>query len=237
MSDQSPKRPDCDLEKAYIIEDLFQVPMENRDEFWQEEFLDAVPTASFACREPQVLVGPDGFPYFALYSPTPGEPFESFCIQNLLDDVLLDNGIGVAVNPTNEGVDWVFSYGDLVNLRLRSEFYTPAPPMLSPNGDENDANPMIIAQPSEDILPKVARQALRNFMQQRGVDKPMVFLLTQTTEQDILESLVFNVFEEDFETTEAFNNVMQYLPWFLPRHYFLSRVPKDPYWITHFANL
>lgn len=229
------KRQECDIEKTYLIDQLFQTPKEMRDEAWQEKFLAAVPTASFACGEPQVLAGPDGFPYFALFTPESGQAFESFCISNLMEDLLLANGIGVAINPSNAGVDWVFSYGDILNHHLNGVFYSPAP-QAQGSGDE-EAGSMIIAQPSETLLPPVTRQVVRQFLQQSGIRHPMVFLLTQTTETDILSSLVFNIFEEDFETADAFNNTMSRLQWFLPKHYFLSRIPKDPQWTGYFSDL
>ena len=40
------------------------------------------------------------------------------------DDFLLDKSLGVAINPGENSVDWVFSYGDIVNLYLNNEFFT-----------------------------------------------------------------------------------------------------------------
>ena len=226
---------ECDIELTGVLAELFRTPKEQRDETWQENFLKAAPRASFACRDPQVLVGPDGFPYFALYIPEPGQAFESFCIQNLSKDFLMENGVGVAINPGPEGVDWVFSYGDIMNWDLNGEFYSPVVQPQSPRDEEPTS--LLIAHPSETYLPMKTRQVLKAFLKQNSVANPKVFLLTQTTELDIMESLVFNLFEEDFETTEAFNTLMQRLTWFLPKHYFLSRVPNDPSWTTYFSDL
>lgn len=226
---------ECDIEQTGVLAALFRTPKDQRDEAWQSDFLKATPTASFACRDPQVLVGPDGFPYFALYSPEPGQAFESFCIRNLASDFLMENGVGVAINPGPDGVDWVFSYGDIVNWELNGEFYSPAPKAQDP-ADEEPAS-MLIAHPSETFLPLKTRHVLKSFLKEHGVAHPKIFLLTQTKELDILESLVFNLFEEDFETPDAFNNLMQRLTWFLPRHYYLTRVPNEPSWTTYFSNL
>lgn len=231
----TPPRPECDIEKTGILDELFRTPVEARNEDWQNRFLSAVSNASFACQDPQVLIGPDGFPYFALFTPEPGVPFESFCIQHLIPDFLLANGVGVAINPSAEGVDWIFSYGDILNFHLRSEFYSESPVIQNPEDDE--AGSLIIFQPSEDLLPMKARHAIKDFLKESGVSHPAIFILTQTTETDILQSLVFNIFEEDFETPEAFNHTMSRLQWFLPKHYFISRVPKDPQWLGYFYDL
>lgn len=103
--------------------DLFQIPQEERDDNWQRTFYDNVKTATYACDNPQVFTGPDGFPYFILKTPEANKLFQSFCIQNMKDDFLLEKGFGVVINPKETSADWVFSYGDIVNLHLNKEFF------------------------------------------------------------------------------------------------------------------
>lgn len=86
------ERGECDISKTQIMLDLFAVDVEQHDEGWEKEFLDNVQAASFACSAPQVTLGPDGFPYFALSTPEPYQGFESFCVLNLQDDLLLEEG-------------------------------------------------------------------------------------------------------------------------------------------------
>jgi hypothetical protein len=116
---------ECDITKTHVIVELLRVSKERRDDDWTQKFLDNVQTASFASDSPQIFNGPDGFPYFILRTPEPNKPFESFCIRNL-KDFLLENGFGIAINPGENSVDWVFSHGDIVNLHLRNEFFTEA---------------------------------------------------------------------------------------------------------------
>jgi hypothetical protein len=215
---------------------LLAIPRDAREASWQKQFLAAVPTAPLFSRDPQVLIGPDGFPYFALYS-DPGEGSgETQNIQGLLPNVLLRNGLGVAINPSPQGVDWVFYYGDLVSWSLYQSFYMPVPPRLG-DSDDDDMGSLLIDNPAENFLPLKAREVIRTFLKEKGIAHPAIFTLTQTTDQDILRSLVFNIFESDMESPEAFNNLMQQLTWFLPKHYFISRVPKDPSWMTYFYDL
>ncbi|MBK7407259.1 MAG: hypothetical protein IPL49_18700 [Saprospirales bacterium] len=226
----------CDPAKTHALETLFEVPKEARDESWLAPFLEAIPTAGLASADPQVLSGPDGFPYFALYSPQPGQDFEPFCIQQLIPDLLLRNGVGVAINPSPEGVDWVFTYGDILNWHLRGVFYSPVTEPQEPV-EEEEPGTLIIEKTPDDVLPMKAREVLRGFLKSKGVARPQAFLLCQTTENDILKSLVFNIFEEDFDTPEAFNTLMEQVQWFLPKHYYLSRVPNDNQWNSYFSDL
>ncbi len=83
-------RPKCDITKTQVIVELLQIPQEQRDDNWRQTFYDNVQTASFACGNPQIFNGPDGFPYFVLQTPEPNKPFESFCIRNMKADFLLD---------------------------------------------------------------------------------------------------------------------------------------------------
>ncbi|MCB9284657.1 MAG: hypothetical protein H6563_11330 [Lewinellaceae bacterium] len=224
------------MEESNLLTKLFKVPKENRDESWMGPFLNAIPTAELASEDPQVLMGPDGFPYFGLYTPKPGQDFEPFSIQDLIPQLLLRNGIGVAINPSPEGVDWVFSYGDILNWHLRGAFYSATPEFQAPVSEE-DTGSLITEKMPDDVLPMKAREVLRAFLKNKGVARPKAFLLTQTTETDILRSLVFNIFEEEFESTETFNTLMEQIQWFLPKHYFISRVPNTEDWLSHFSDL
>ena len=75
-----------DLEKTQIIFDLIRVPAEERDEQWQRSFLTNIVEASFRCGDPQVIAGPDGFPYVQLLMPKPNESFQCYVIDHMKDD-------------------------------------------------------------------------------------------------------------------------------------------------------
>lgn len=157
-------RPECDISKTQIMLDLFAVAVEQRDDKWEKEFFENVQAASFACGTPQVTVGPDRFPYFALSTPEPYQAFESFCIRNLKDDLLLEKGIGIAINPKASSVEWVFSYGDIVNLHLNKEFYTETGNVEIENEETiKKDEKVLMAQPSESYLPKQTRKVIKKF--------------------------------------------------------------------------
>lgn len=231
-------RPECDILKTQIMVDLFSVPREQRDDKWKQSFLESVQTASFACGNPQVTIGPDGFPYFSLLTPEPHKPFESFCIRNIKDDFLLEKGIGITINPKDNSVEWVFSYGDIVNLHLNKEFYTVKDDIEIKNVEtiEKDEK-ILIAQPSENYLPKETRSVIKKHLQANGIKQPKIMMICREIEGTVIQELAFNIFREDFSSTDQLNNIMQQLSWFLPRHYIILSVPKNSNLTKHFGNL
>src|SRR5215203_3794578 len=77
--------PMFDLEKTASLERLFLVASEERDAQWIAALYDAAADASLATREQQIIQGPDGFRYFALYLPTVGQEFDAFCVRHIVN--------------------------------------------------------------------------------------------------------------------------------------------------------
>jgi hypothetical protein len=231
-------RPECDISKTQIMVDLFSVPKENRDDKWKQTFFENVQTASFACNNPQVTVGPDGFPYFTLLTPEPHKPFDSFCIRNMKDDFLLEKGFGITINPKDNSVEWVFSYGDIVNLHLNKEFYTVTDNIEIKNEEtiKNDEE-ILIAQPSETYLPKETRAIIKKHLQANGIKQPKIMMICRKVDGTVIQELAFNIFREDFSSIDQLNNLMRQLSWFLPRHYIILSVPKNSNLTKNFDNL
>ena len=231
-------RIECDITKTQTMVDLFKIPQEHRDENWRQTFYADVQSASYACGNPQIFTGPDGFPYFVLKIPEANEPFESFCIRNMKDDFLLDKGFGVAINPKGNSVDWVFSYGDIVNLHLNNELFTKTDTVEIENEvtlkiDEK----MLIAQPSESFLPNQARQALKAFLKSTGIKRPKLMMVCRTIDEQVIQELAFNIFREDFKSLDQLNYRLKQISWFLPRHYVVLSVPNESSFTKHFADL
>jgi len=232
------ERPECDISKTQVMVKLFQVPVENRDDAWEKSFYENVQTASYACGSPQVINGPDGFPYFVLLTPEANKPFESFCIRNMKDDFLLEDGLGVVLNPRENGVDWVFSYGDILNLHLNKEFFSKTDNIELQNVETIEKEEeILIAQPSESYFPKQSRAILRSFLQSIGVEEPKIMMVCRKMEGEVIQELAFNLFAEDFENIDHLNFRLKQISWFLPRHYVILSVPKNAEWIAHFDDL
>jgi hypothetical protein len=231
-------RPECDITKTQVMVDLFKIPQGQRDDNWRQTFYDNVQTASYACGDPQVFTGPDGFPYFILRTPEPNKPFESFCIRNMKEDFLLDKGFGVALNPKDNAVDWVFSYGDIVNLHLNKEFFTKANNVEIQNEVIIKKNEQVLlAQPSETYLPRQARQILKSFLQNMGIKRPKIMMVCRTIDGQVIQELAFNIFREDFQSIDQLNYRLNQISWFLPKHYIVLSLPKHSNFTSNFADL
>jgi hypothetical protein len=213
-----------DLNKTNRIYTLVQVPRAKRDADWENAFLENVSAASFRSGNPQVQLGPDGLPYFQLFLPEPNKSFQCYVIDQMKDDFLLAAGYGVAINPTKTGADWVFSYGDILNLYLNKEFYTDTETsfMKSENGVKIDENEEImVAQPGENLLPKQSQQIILNFLTENGIKKPKISLLMrhQNNGKGMVQDLVINIDEQSFDNEQHYQRVIQKLAWYVPKHY------------------
>jgi hypothetical protein len=221
----------CDISKVDKMIQLFKVPNPRRDINWRNDFYNTVIDASFAAGNPQLIIGPDGFPYFSIFTPQPNVPFDSFCICNLLDK-LINDGIGIAINPNNINVDWIFSYGDLISYRYLGSFevdQTKLPPqeIHIPKGQA-----IVAGQPSEEYLPKIVRDNLRKFMETRlKIKHPGVFLFYKPGASR--PDLVFSIFSDDYKNELMFRQIIKLISWYLPKHYPIIAIPKK----SELANL
>ena len=213
-----------DLAKTGALYELISVPKSDRDEDWNTAFLANLPAASFRCGNPQIIQGPDGFPNFQLFLPEPNVGYQCYVIDKMKDDFLLDRGLGVVINPTSTGPDWVLSYGDVLNYHLNHEFYaTGETPFSKQLSDEvlQSKQEVMIGQPSELLLPRLTRNVLREYFISNGIASPKAMLMMRRLANGagISQDLAFNITPQNFDNEETYRSVMQRLAWFLPRHY------------------
>jgi hypothetical protein len=212
--------PKFDLAKTQRIDALCRVAREQRDQRWVDEFFANVVEASMAARDPQVHSGPDGFPYFGLYLPPSGQPFETFCVSHILENCT-DGGVGIDINPAQPQPDWVFSYGVLWSLRAYGTFTGDGldTPRAGGPGRETEvvakARQVLTGSPSEVLLPGFARTVLRRVLGRHGVREPRVALVVDQAARPT-RNLVFNLEPGQVGGREAFEGVMTRLTWFLP---------------------
>lgn len=223
----------CDINKVGVMVELFKTPLEKRDTAWLDSFYENVVDASYACGDPQVSYGPDGFPYFTLRTPQPNTPFDSYCVCNLID-YATDNGVGIVINPAENKADWVFSAGDLLCYRLFQKFQLPIEPQdqWMPKPDEE----VLIGQPEEEVLPAATRAILKRYLQTAlKMEEPQMLAVFKKDSET--PRLLFSIFKEDLESEEKFNEILRSVAWLLPRHYILMHVPKDSELCQHLAPL
>lgn len=228
--------PKFDLTKTHEVADLLFVPREQRDRDWARRFYEAIGHAGMVTTPEQVLQGPDGFSYFVLNMPSPERSFEPLSAAQVLE-FCLENSLGLVIEPLPGPPEWVISFGQLwskkqfgrfdVNLEpdpaedARSEFDAPEIPSHLAGKQA-----VLAGQPNEFYFPVFARNALRKFLVDQGLEKPGALLLSNPADKP-LETIVFSVFAEDFAENRQFENFMQRLSWFFPPHYRLSSINKS----------
>lgn len=225
-NDEKKKEPYYgDLEKTGILAGLFEVPVEQRDGKWQSILFDTIAHASFRCGDPQIIAGPDGFPYFQLLMPVPNQPFTCYTADHVIKDFLMEHGFGLVINPDKGNPDWVFSYGDVLNYFLKDAFYSEAPVNAQPGKEVLEKNLNVLAgQPSEAYLPSCARTVMRNALNRIGINDAKIFLMQRKDSSS--QELVFNITPERF-SEDVFNSAMQVITWHLPRHYSVCGMAEE----------
>lgn len=228
--DQLPNGQDFseNLKKTEEVAALLQVDQAQRDQNWLNQLMTALPLASFGSADPQVIAGPDGFPYFQLVLPKAGETFQNFIIARMIPDFLLERGFGVVINAESGTPDWILSYGDVLNYQLNGSILT-SDSLFSPEneGELNEGDEVLIGQPSENILPAVTRKLLRDFFELNGIKGVKVLLMMRKNGELMKQDLALNITPDQFESEAAFRNIMQTITWYLPRHYSLLGLHDD----------
>jgi len=205
-----------------LVHALLAIPKAERDEAWKNLFLAHVAEAAFYGGDPRIVQGADHFPYFALYSPKPLQAYPSHILHHMKDDFLLDQGLGIVINPDGPDADWAFSYGDLLNYHLNGVFYPAQSHLASACAVEPESSPA-----PEERLPPAARKALRTFLQGLGVAEPGVRLAAWDGAGPGSLELVFKFSPQDFASVDAFRMAMSSIYWFLPRNYSYSVAGKE----------
>jgi len=226
-----------DWEKTAVLSNLFEIAKDKRDEDWNHEFLTHVAEASFACGDPQIIQGPDGFPYFQLETPLPNKPFQCYVISHMIPDFILTRGIGIVINANTGQPDWVFSYGSLVNFALRGEFYTTGTNLQLPKEETiAESENVLIGQPSAAFLPAATRAIMRQFIEQQGIRDVKIALMSRKYGDEVLQELVTNL--TPHKTGENLYEALQtHLNWFLPAHYSMVAMDEEGSLKDHFEPL
>ena len=194
---------------AIDIKALTEVPVSKRDESWEGEFLKSLPHTQLRIVNEAPVAGPDGWPYL-LVATDGDEPFLKVA------QWLVQQGIGMVVNPEKPIPDYVITYGMIWNLRERGEFFTKisAPrtgPVELKHGQQVFAGP-----PSEAYLPKDVRGILREFLRQQKVEHPKVLMVS---EDQVRWDLALSLESLGSPPESEHAGIAEAISWFLPGHY------------------
>ena len=216
-----------DLEKTQILNELFTVAKDARDDQWQQLVIRNLAEASFRCGDPQLLTGPGGFPYFTLFIPEENQPFTCYVLSHMVDDFLFERGWGVVINLHGNQPDWLLTYGDVVNYKINKEFYSaPQVPDLPPSGILEKEEQVLVGQPSDLLLPPQVRDSMRQYLEQHGHKDVKIVLLSRQTPHGPVQQLIFNLTPDRFDSEEAYQAFTQSLGWFMPHHYLFGAMEE-----------
>jgi hypothetical protein len=203
------------------------VDIEDRDEAWEGEFLQALPQAQVHVLRPEPQEGPDNWPYLLIST----EEGADDPITNVIG-WLCSRGIGLVINPQKPIPDFVLSYGMLWNFRERGEFLSSAHPQNESNekpqsrSERFEIKPgqqLYAGPPSESYLPKYVRTVLKQFLADQGVFSPKVLMISEDQKNF---DLCFSIESLKSPPAHEHKNIAEALSWFLPPHYTLSLVSE-----------
>jgi hypothetical protein len=202
-----------------IMQELLNVPFEDRDPQWELDFFKAFPNGQLEMLQDSPIEGPDGLPYLAVRLVEKGEPVDKVL------DWLGEKGVGLAVNPDKENPDYVFSYGMIWNFLVNGEFLTEREePSESGEISLEQGQEMMAGTPSEDYLPNHVRQLFKEFLRDQGVLKPRIVMLSQDGKN---YDLCFSLESLGNPPQEEWQGILEAFSWFFPLHYSFSILSED----------
>lgn len=216
---------DADQLRAHL-----SVQEDARGAKWRHQFYDLIEHVPLCERDPKIFIGPDGFPYYALDLPAPGEE-GNIAVGDLIE-LATDRGFGIAIEADVEAAAWVFTCGDLVTRRAFGGYEFPRIGIVPSEAPTfravlKETERMEVSAPSDALLPVYVRPLLHQyFTLTLGISHPGVLALV-SPDQEPPEQLVFRIVRDDFEDEEEFENAIAGLTWFLPRHMVVSILPTD----------
>jgi hypothetical protein len=213
----------------YDIEDILRVPKNERDIIWRQKFLTSLLKTPLYSGQPGIVKNPEGLEYTNLTTIASQKGIEPSSLTDYIS-LNLSNGYGIVLNGNKELSDWAFSYGDIVDFSINQEFYSGK--IKAPFGSGYVIDKYVlkqearVGQPSELYLPNQARIVIRKFLNSFGIDPKICLILWVQTNQ---LSLAFNIVPEMFENSDeaAFQSFLNFLGWFLPRHYQIVSMTED----------
>jgi hypothetical protein len=201
-----------------------------RDAKWRHRLYDLVDDVRFGQRDPRIVPGEDGFPYYRLDVPPAGGPPGTIALGALVE-LATSSGFGVAIG-SRRCDPWLFTCGDLVTRRAFGTYEFPRIGIAPGSGPvtravRKESTDVSIGAPPATLLPGYVQPVLRRyFMQGLGIPKPGV-LAMHSAGQEPPEQLVFRLSRADFPDEGTFAVALAGVAWFLPRHVIVSVLPPE----------
>ena len=188
---------------------------QDRDQNWQEKFLNLFPSACVTLLSSQPQQGSDGMPYFLVQvEESSKEPASKLLYW------LSQKGVGLVVHPEKTYPDYIFTYGMIWYFKEKHIFLgTQRKNFTTPKNAK-----AVLGQPSTEFLPKYVRSILKQFFFDQGIYKPQIIMIgPDRHSMDIcfcLESL-------GNPPTSEHQGILKAISWFLPQHYSIAISEKN----------
>lgn len=198
---------------AVEFERLIQQPESQRDDRWEQDFLEQFSRLKVQLDGDQAKQGPDGWPYLFVRTGAGGK-------EPVTDIVrwLAGRGIGMVVNAHKMVPDYVFPYGMLWNFVEHGRF-TASFEAKRPAGDVVFAREqnMVFGPPSDRYMPPYVRGVMREFLRAQGFEKPKVLVATTPDYKDV--DLLLSLDSLGGLPKPEQKKFAEMMAWFLPLHY------------------
>lgn len=200
------------------LQELLQMPDEQRDTHWELRFFDAIAAANLKVLSPEAQQGPDGWPY--LLAETGDEATEP--TQKIIQ-WLATRGIGLVINPSKSYPDYVFNFGMIwhfkqTGLFVRTQSEVPAGTVEITEGAGLHAGP-----PTKEYLPDDVRAVLRDFFRDQGLFGMKILVMSQDRKH---YDLAFSLESLGNPPQKEHQGILEAISWFLPPHYSLLLVSE-----------
>jgi len=205
------------------LQQLIDVADKDRDQKWEDQFLQAFSDTKIKVLSPDPQEGPDGWPY--LMVETGG--------TELSQKVMLwlaGRGIGLVINPTKDYPDFVLSYGMLWSFRETGRFIhrqkIESGEAAKPRTEKVElakANIQHAGAPTPEFLPLDVRKILKDFFRDQGILQPRVLVLSYDRQK---YELAFSLESLGNPPEKEWPGIAEALAWFLPPHYSLLLISE-----------
>jgi len=133
-------------------------------------------------------------------------------------------GVGLAVNPTKEYPDYVFTYGMIWHFRQTGYFFKDQMDIKNGIVELKQQDEIRAGSPSVEFLPEYVRSILREFFRDQAVLNPKILMLSQDGGKQF--DLCFSIESLGNPPTKEHQGILEALSWFFPPHYSLMLISE-----------
>lgn len=206
---------------------MLTVKSKLRDGEWDNQFLDALRVGQIRVLTQDPQTGPEGFPYLltTTYGEEGKEPFEQIA------NWCAETGVGMVLNPTEDGEDYMFTFGMLWNLKYRGEFYS----FWMHDDSQPSSDEMVVRKITDVFWPEKPRRIFKEFLAQQNIFNAKVVLFSKDAKSDPELGISLESLGSPHEREHA--GILEAFSWFFPRHYTLVLVPETQLGKQHFVSV